>query len=373
MNKYKVYVYAIAKNEAKHAKDWAKNMSEADGIFVLLDPTSTDNTKEILIKNGVKVKEKLIRPWRFDKARNESLRLVPKDADICVCTDLDERFNVGWRKELESQWQPNTNQAVYKFWHNAGTPNDPPNIFDYSKIHDRNTFKWKWVVHEYIVQKNPNKKLNVVHLNNVMLYHYPDGGKVRSYKKLLEQAVKHNKHDIRYLTLLAEEYVNANEFDNALKILTLLKNNKEAMLNMSDFCLTYKLLIRLYSNNNNFKKAKQLCYYALSKCDYCRIFYGELGQIQILNETDYNLGIENLKKCLTIANDVISAREIEWKDKAKIYNLISIAYWNLKDYLNAVLYVDLALKENPNEQAYLNNKQLYEDEIEKLGLNNFNV
>ena len=101
MSKYKVVVYAIANNEAKFAEQWAKNMSEADEIYVLLDPTCSDNTKEILEANGVKVKEKLIRPWRFDRARNESLKLVPKDADICVCTDLDELFDPGWRQILE--------------------------------------------------------------------------------------------------------------------------------------------------------------------------------------------------------------------------------------------------------------------------------
>ena len=92
MGKYKVCVYAIAKNEEKFVNKWVDSMSEADEIYVLLDPTSTDNTKQLLLNRGVKVAEKLIRPWRFDKARNESLKLVPKNADICVCTDLDEVF-----------------------------------------------------------------------------------------------------------------------------------------------------------------------------------------------------------------------------------------------------------------------------------------
>ena len=43
-----------------------------------------------------------IAPWRFDTARNRSLALVPEDADICVCTDLDEVFHPGWRAALES-------------------------------------------------------------------------------------------------------------------------------------------------------------------------------------------------------------------------------------------------------------------------------
>ena len=100
----KVIVYAIRKNEEKFAKRWADNMSEADEIYVL-DTGSQDKTIEILKQNGVIVKQGLIYPWRFDTARNLSLDLVPWDADICVCTDLDELFTKGWRKELECVWQ----------------------------------------------------------------------------------------------------------------------------------------------------------------------------------------------------------------------------------------------------------------------------
>ena len=43
-----------------------------------------------LKEHNVKVEVKEINPWRFDVARNESLKLVPDDANILVCTDLDE-------------------------------------------------------------------------------------------------------------------------------------------------------------------------------------------------------------------------------------------------------------------------------------------
>ena len=101
MKKNKVCVYAISKNEEKFAKRWYESMKEADEVYVL-DTGSTDNTVNILKNLGAKVTIKEINPWRFDVARNESLSLVPKDCDICVCTDLDEIFNKGWRKKLES-------------------------------------------------------------------------------------------------------------------------------------------------------------------------------------------------------------------------------------------------------------------------------
>ena len=103
MNKYKVCVYAICKNESKFIERWIKSMSEADAIYVL-DTGSTDDSAEILKKLGANVKIEKINPWRFDVARNKSLDMVPLDTDICVCTDLDEIFESGWRKKLENIW-----------------------------------------------------------------------------------------------------------------------------------------------------------------------------------------------------------------------------------------------------------------------------
>ena len=91
MTKFKVCVYAICKNEEKFVKRWVSSMKEADEIYVL-DTGSTDNTVKLLKEEGVNVSVEVIRPWRFDVARNKSLELVPTDADICICTDLDEIF-----------------------------------------------------------------------------------------------------------------------------------------------------------------------------------------------------------------------------------------------------------------------------------------
>ena len=104
MKKYKVCVYAICKNEEKFIKRWVESMKEADEIYVL-DTGSTDNSIKLLKKLGVNVKKKAFKQWRFDKARNLSLKMVPKDTDICVCTDIDEMLESGWREKLENAWE----------------------------------------------------------------------------------------------------------------------------------------------------------------------------------------------------------------------------------------------------------------------------
>ena len=55
----KIVVYAICKNEAKFAERWAASMAEADEI-VVLDTGSTDETVELLRKNGVRVVQETI-------------------------------------------------------------------------------------------------------------------------------------------------------------------------------------------------------------------------------------------------------------------------------------------------------------------------
>ena len=59
MNKKKIVVYAICKNEEKFVERWIKSMSEADEIYVL-DTGSTDQTVTLLKKFGAKVKIKNI-------------------------------------------------------------------------------------------------------------------------------------------------------------------------------------------------------------------------------------------------------------------------------------------------------------------------
>ena len=78
------------------------SMSEADDICVL-DTGSTDDTVERLKARGAHVEQKIIAPWRFDVARNKSLKLIPKNADICCCIDLDEQFQPAGAKSSSAR------------------------------------------------------------------------------------------------------------------------------------------------------------------------------------------------------------------------------------------------------------------------------
>ena len=94
MKKPKIAVYAIAKNEEMFVERFCNSAKDADYI-VIADTGSVDNTIAKSKEFTSHVYSISIQPWRFDHARNASLALVPSNADICICLDLDEVLETG--------------------------------------------------------------------------------------------------------------------------------------------------------------------------------------------------------------------------------------------------------------------------------------
>ena len=185
----KVVVYAICKNESKFVERWMASMAEADAV-VVLDTGSADDTAEKLRRLGASVAVEEIRPWRFDAARNRSLELVPEDADICVCTDLDEVFHPGWRAALERAWAPGTGRASYRYTWSFNPDGTEGVVFWADKIHARQGWRWAHPVHEVLHWEGPGRPGPQVQAEGVQLDHHPDPGKSRGqYLPLLEQSV----------------------------------------------------------------------------------------------------------------------------------------------------------------------------------------
>src|ERR1700744_6250697 len=99
----KVGVYTIALNEAQFAQRWAKSAELAD-VRLVADTGSTDDTKKILENNGVIVRDIRIKPWRFDRARDASMIMLPADLDVIIALDMDEVLRPGWCEALERAW-----------------------------------------------------------------------------------------------------------------------------------------------------------------------------------------------------------------------------------------------------------------------------
>ncbi|WP_297209583.1 tetratricopeptide repeat-containing glycosyltransferase [uncultured Flavonifractor sp.] len=215
----KVVVYAISKNEAQFVQRWMDSMGEADQV-VVLDTGSTDDTPGLLRARGAGVVTQAIDPWRFDTARNRSLELVPEDADICVCTDLDEVFHPGWRKALEAAWVPSAGQARYRYTWSFQPDGSEGVVFWYEKIHRRHGYRWVHPVHEVLQWEGPGSPGPMVTAEGVQLDHHPDPGKSRSqYLPLLELSVREEPDDDRNVHYLGREYLFHRRWDDCISTL----------------------------------------------------------------------------------------------------------------------------------------------------------
>src|SRR5665647_3205333 len=215
MKKYKVCVYAICKNEAQFVDRWMDSMSEAD-LIVVTDTGSDDGTVEKLRARGAIVYINEVKLWRFDVARNVSLDHVPKNIDICVCTDLDELFEKGWRKCLEKVWKPNTNMGRYLFNWSLKEDGTPDVQITYFKVHSRKGYRWAFPIHECLqyVGKPPETS---VYIDGMVLNHYPDKTKSRgSYLPLLELAVEESPEGDRVTYYLGREYMYNSEWQKCI-------------------------------------------------------------------------------------------------------------------------------------------------------------
>lgn len=219
MGNYKVYVYAICKNEGAFAKRWMESMAEADAV-VVLDTGSTDDTAEQLRALGARVEREVISPWRFDVARNRSLDLVPEDANICVCTDLDEVFRPGWRAALEDAWEPGAGQAAYRYTWSFNPDGSEGVVFWAEKIHARHGYRWTHPVHEVLTWVGEGHAGPTVAAEGVQLDHHPDPTKSRGqYLELLELSVAEDPSDDRNMHYLGREYLYRGRWDDCISTL----------------------------------------------------------------------------------------------------------------------------------------------------------
>lgn len=343
MKNYKVCVYAISKNEEQFVKRWYESMKEADKIIVL-DTGSTDNTVKLLEDLGVEVHTKEIKPWRFDVARNEALKLVPKDYQICVCTDLDEEFVSGWKEKLIDNWHKDTTRMRYTYNWSFNEYGEVGTSFLLNKIHSRDNYKWVHPVHE-VLKPLKNEKEEIC--KEIILNHHPDRSKSRSsYLPLLELSVKEDPEDDRNMHYLGREYMYYEMWDNAIETL-----KKHLMLKSATWkderCASMRFIGRCYKAKKDIENAKKWYLDAIKEAPYLRESYVELGYLYY-EELDYLNSYYYLKMALEIDNKSDSYINEEFAWNGLIYDLLSICAFNLKLYKEALSNVKIALSKDKN-------------------------
>lgn len=358
--KYKICVYAICKNEEQFVNRWVDSMSEADSIYVL-DTGSTDKTVEKLKERGVNVTTEIISPWRFDVARNKSLELVPTDYDICVCTDLDESFEKGWREKLEQLWNDDTTRLSYHYNWSLDENNKPIVSFYIEKIHTRKDYKWTHPVHEvltYIGNSNENKLIT----DEIILNHYPDHTKSRgSYLPLLELSVKESPEDDRNMHYLGREYMYYGKWNESID--TLIRHLSLPNATWKDErCASMRFIARCYKNLKRYDEAKMWLDKAIEEAPYLRDPYIEMAILEytLSNWEKVKKYCEEALKIKTHTKSYIN-EPFSWNETP--YDLLSLAYYNLGNKELALANLEIAISINPTDERLKNNKKIVESNL----------
>ncbi|MPW24380.1 glycosyl transferase family 2 [Alkalibaculum sp. M08DMB] len=357
MNKYKVCVYAICKNEARFVDRWMESMSEADTIIVT-DTGSEDGTVQMLLKKGAVVYNEKVNPWRFDLARNISLDHVPEDIDICVCTDLDEIFEDGWRRCLEDVWTPETKMAKYLYNWSLKSDGTPDVQFHYFKAHSRNDYKWIYPVHECLkyIGKLPEKK---VFATGMVLNHYPDDTKSRcSYLPLLEMAVEETPEDDRVTYYLGREYMYKGMWEECISILKR-HLNLESSIWKEERCAAMRWIAKSYFELSNHTEAFSWYYKAIVECPHMREPYIECAQVAYL--------VKNWEMVFFMTEEALKIHEKSpvyvnmgycWDHTPDDLKAIS-CYW-LGMYHKSLTHAKAALSYTPNDKRLIDNLNIIE-------------
>lgn len=356
MKDLKICVYAICKNEAKFVNRFMDTLEkEVDKVYIL-DTGSTDNTIELLKKRGAIVHKRTYKKFHFDKARNDSLKFVPEDIDVCICLDLDDLIQPGFIKIIKDNWQENTCQMRYEYLYTVDEDNNPIVAFYNDHIHSRHNFKWKYPIHEVLNYTGDNYHCIVNH--EIKIIHKPDHDKSRAfYLDLLEERVREHPDDTRNTNLLAREYVNRGRYEEAIKICRQYLNIKNLRYRPERAKILY-YMAKSHRLIGEYDKARIWANLSADELPNNRDIYVELLTIYYKTQK-YEKAIEMGEKALGITDKNPGIINDSSSFDGTIYDYMSLAYYYLGEYQKAIEAIDKTIELHPEDERLLGNKELY--------------
>jgi len=333
-------------------------MCEADGVYVL-DTGSSDGSPEVLEKLGCRVEKKTIHPWRFDDARNASLSMLPMDADICVCTDLDEIFKPGWRALLEEAWLPGVERASYRYTWNFLPDGREGTVFFADKIHSRHGWRWVNPVHE-VLERTGSGPFLTAKLPHLELYHYADSSKSRDqYLPLLEQAVAERPDNDRNMHYLGREYLYRGQWQKCIDTL-------QRHLDMpgatwpDERCASMRYIAQAMTRLGKNEEAMLWLFRAIAEAPHLREPWLEAAQLA-LEEENYALCLYFASQALKIKHRNYSYIDQPGSWGEKPYDLAAVASFYLGKYKDAFHYGEKALQFAPEDNRLKSNMEFYRE------------
>ena len=279
---------------------------------------------------------------------------MPKDTDICVCTDLDEVFESGWRNKLEEIWQDNTNRLRYNYNWSFDEYGKPAVNFYIEKIHSRNNYKWTHPVHE-VLKFTGSTSENFITTNEITVNHYPDDTKSRSsYLPLLELSVKEDPTDDRNMHYLGREYMFHGKWNECID--TLIKHlNLPKATWKDERAASMRFIARSYKNLNRIEEAKMWLDKAMKEAPYLRDAYIEraLLEYRLENYSNVEKYCNEALKIMTHAKSYINEPS-SWDHT--VYDLLSLSCYYQDRIEESINYINKALEISPDNERLLKNK-----------------
>ena len=222
----KICTYAMCKNEIQFVDKWLENIwnnGQGSDYITVLDTGSTDGTYERLLQKSQDLgipdghfilEQKIIEPWRFDVARNESMKLIPDKSliDVCFSIDLDEIVDEKFWDDLRQMVykHPMFMRIYYKYAWSHDANGNPEWTFWYDKVHSPVGWEWVYPVHEVLTCNCWSEYDGVIHYLNkdiIYVHHYPDNTRARSsYLPLLKIRAEEWPNDLTGRYYLVREY-----------------------------------------------------------------------------------------------------------------------------------------------------------------------
>jgi len=316
----KIAVYAIAKNEQQFVERFCESAKDAD-LIVIADTGSDDDTVKLARKHGALVESISVSPWRFDRARNEAMALLPEDVDVCVSLDLDEVMEPGWREEIERVWTEQTTRLRYFFDWGAGIK------FKYEKIHARRGYHWHHPVHEYPM---PNDGVTEVwaETDRLLVTHKPDSSKSRGqYLPLLKLSVEEDPRCPRNAFYYARELSFHSMWQEAITACQRYLAMPEATW-VNERCYALRVMAKAYAELGNPWAQEAHLLQACAEAMGTREPWCELGMLYYRQE--------RWAQCLGVCERALSIEKRDWVytcDPAVWghwpHDLAAVAAWNL--------------------------------------------
>ncbi len=215
--KRRVCLNMIVKNESHVITRCLSSVKPIIDSWVIVDTGSTDGTQEIIKQYMKEIPGELYeRPWvNFEHNREEALQLAKKSeaakADYILFIDADDYFSYADNFKL-----PELTQDYYLMVsHTSDKAYYLPRLI-------KSSLNWHWhgVLHEYVKAEDAKTGEKLLGIENVYTSEGARSRDPEKYKKdvnVLQEALKKEPNNARYMFYLAQSYLCANQPEKAIE------------------------------------------------------------------------------------------------------------------------------------------------------------